>query len=283
MAAAPSTLDPRPGPPLPATPPPTPPPPRSGRSPLMRAFGVLAVMGALLVVGWGCFALVDLMALRTYHETASYPVVGALDLHLGDGDVILIPDAGDRIVVDRTIRRGLRPAAFGASEQSGTLVVDGGCGDRFGLYCSMSTTIHVPPDLVIRGRLGDGTFSARGITGGLQVTTGDGDVHLSQMTGPVRLSTGDGDVDATGLAATTANVSTGDGDVHLEFATSPRSIRLDTGDGDVQVCLPPGAPPYAMTTHRGDGSLDNEVPSDPSAPRTMVVSTGDGDVSLRLC
>ena len=96
----------------PPPPPPTPPEDREGaapgpRTPMMRAFAVLAVLFAVLAVAWTCFTAVDLLARRTYHTTDSYPVVGALDLQTGDANVTIVPDATDRIVVDRTVRRGL--------------------------------------------------------------------------------------------------------------------------------------------------------------------------------
>lgn len=263
-----------------------PPPPTSGppgRGPLARAFGYLAVGVALVGIVYTGVALLDLLAQRTYHSTASYPLTTTIDLQVGNTDVHVVGDGGDRIVVQRTIHRGFAHAHTDAAVQGDALVMDDGCNQLAVFRCSMSTTIHVPPHMDVEGHSGDGSISLRGLTGTFHLSTGDGDVNLDRLTGPLDLSTGDGDVDLRNVSAATARLSTGDGDVRVDLATPPSSLQLDTGDGDVDVCLPPGSPAYAVTTHTGDGDLDNQLPSDPRSSRQVVVTTGDGDVSLRLC
>ncbi len=276
MAAPTATLDPRPAPPT------NPPPPRP-RSGLMRAFGGLAVLFALATIGWGCFTLLDGLALRTYRSTTSLPIVHRVELEAGDADVTIVPDATDRIVIDRSVRRGLQHADTQVFERDGTLVVRSECHGPFGWTCSVAMTIHVPVDFDVVGHLGDGNLSVRGTHGLVQVSSGDGDIQLDGVAGPVQLHSGDGNVQIYGLVTPRVQVSSGDGDMDVELASSPGVIALHSGDGNVDVCLPRATPPYAVSTHLGNGSLDNQLPTDPGAARTLTVTTGDGDALLHLC
>jgi Putative adhesin len=276
MAAPISTLDPRPAPPT------GPPPPRP-RSAAMRVFGGLAIAFALVTVSWGCFSLIDSLAIRTYRSTTTLPIAHRIDLQAGDADVTIVPDASNQIVVDRTVRRGLQRADAQAFERDGALIIDGGCHGPFGWTCSVSITIHVPVDVDVVGSVGDGNMSDRGTHGLVQVTSSDGDIYLDHVEGAVRLQTADGNVQVYGLVAPDVQASSGDGDMDVELASSPDSITVHSGDGDVDVCLPRATPPYAVTTRQGDGSLDNQLPTDPGADRRLIVTTGDGDALLHFC
>jgi hypothetical protein len=276
MTAPTSTLDHRPDPPPPV------PAPRS-RSPIMRAFGVLAVLFALATVGWGCFSLIDALALRSYHSTTTLPIVHRVDLEAADADVTIVPDATAQIVIDRTARRGLQRADMQAFERNGTLIVRGGCGGPFGWTCSVSMTIHVPTDFDVVGHLGDGNLSDRGTHGLVQVSTGDGNIELDHVEGAVQLHSGDGEVQIYGLVAPSVQVTSGDGDMDVQLASSPDAIALHSGDGNVDVCLPQSTPPYAVTTRLGGGNLNNQLPTEPGAGHTLTVTSGNGDALLHLC
>jgi hypothetical protein len=264
-------------------PPPGGPKPPWRRGPLARVFGVLAVIVALATIGYGSLALLDQLAQRTYRSTASYPLTTKLVLQVGNADVHVVADAGDRIIVSRTIRRGFAHAHSASSVRGGDLVVDDGCDERSMFPCTMTTTIHVPRHIDTSGHVGEGSLSIEGVTGSLDLSSGDGDVSVDTVNGPLRLDSGDGDVDLRNVSAPTAAISTGDGDVRVDFTTAPESVLLTTGDGDVDVCLPPDTPAYAVSTHSGDGDVVNRIPSNPSSSRTLQLSSGDGDVSLRLC
>jgi hypothetical protein len=276
MTAPTSLVDERP-------PPPRPDPISPPRTALMRIFGVAAVLFALATVAWGCYSLIDELALRTYHSTATLPIVHRVELQAGDADVRIVPDATDHIVVDRTIQRGLRRADSRTYERDGVLIVQGGCHGPFGWRCSMSITIHVPTQFEVVGRLGDGNLTDLGTHGLVQVSSSDGDIDLDGVVGAVQLHSGDGQVQIYALTAPTVQVTSGDGDMDVELASSPGSVALHSGDGNVDVCLPRTTSPYAVTTHTGDGTLDNQIPTDPGADLTMAITTGDGDALLHLC
>jgi hypothetical protein len=249
----------------------------------MRVFGVLAILLALVTVGWFVVVLLDFATVRTYRTTSSYPVVSTLELRTGDADVHVVPDSPNRIVVDVDTRHGLQHQNFRAGIQGDALVLTGGCQQFFGFLCHTTVTVHGPAQLAINGDIRDGEVSANGIAGAVDLAAGDGDLSFSHTSGPMQIRNGDGDVDLFELSTDSLLLRMGDGDLEASLTNSPRSIRVQAGDGDLNVCLPRSAPPYAVTVHHGDGSLTKEIPSDPRVSRTLVVDAGDGDITLRLC
>jgi hypothetical protein len=249
----------------------------------MRVFGALAILLALVTVGWFVVVLLDFATVRTYRTTSSYPVVSTLELRTGDSDVHVVPDSPNRIVVDVDTRHGLQRQNFHAGVQGDTLVLTGGCQQFFGFLCHTTVTVHAPARLAINGDIRDGNVSTSGVRGAIDLAAGDGDLTFRDANGPVRIRNGDGDIDLSDLSTDALSVRMGDGDLEASLATSPGSIGVQAGDGDVNVCLPRSTPPYAVTVHHGDGSLTNQIPSDPRVSRTLVVDAGDGDITLRLC
>jgi Putative adhesin len=250
----------------------------------MRVFTVAAVVFSVVAIGWSCFTLVDLLALRTYHSSQAFPAVGTIDLQTGDAEVTVVPDAtGGQILVDRVVHRGLVRVNDGDHVQGGRLVVVDGCRRAFSWHCSMSITIHTPRQIDLVGSVGDGDLHDRGTSGEVDLSGGDGDITLSQVTGEVSLHVGDGDITTQGLRAPTVSISSGDGDVNLNLANSPQRVSIHSGDGDIDACLPADTASYAVTTDTGDGSVSNQIPTSPIAAKTMTIQSGDGDVTLHLC
>jgi hypothetical protein len=209
--------------------------------------------------------------------------VSALELDTGDANVDVVPGGSDRIVVDVETRRGLQQQDFHAAVRDDALVMTGGCQRYLGLLCHTTITVHAPPQIAIRGHVLDGDVTARGIEGPIDLDAGDGQMSFGGTTGPVRMHSGDGDVDLSDLATDSLVLRMGDGNLRASLVTSPTSINVQSGDGDIDLCLPPSAPPYAVTVHHGNGTLDNRLPTDPQASRTLVVDAGDGDITLRRC
>jgi len=234
-------------------------------NPVRLVFVILAVGLALVTIGWGCASVVAALGIRTYHSTTSFPITDDLVIRGGDGSITLIADATDEIVVDATVRHGLGGAHPVASEQTDGLVLDGGCTSVFNTFCSVTFTVHVPRHLNLRGSVGDGSLTARGLVGTVAFSVGDGRVDLQEM-----------DADSVDLSA-------GDGSIHVGLVSAPQSIHVVTGDGSGSVCLPSSTPSYAVILHKGDGSIHVDVPNDSRSSRTMALSTGDGSISARLC
>ncbi|MCW2546354.1 MAG: hypothetical protein JWN96_814, partial [Mycobacterium sp.] len=61
---------------------------------------------------------------------------------------------------------------------------------------------------------------------------------------------------------------------------APEHVKVSAGDGSVNLSVPSGSGPYAITKHQGDGHSDITVAEDPKASRTMVLDMGDGSLGV---
>jgi hypothetical protein len=250
---------------------------RPGRALFVGAGIVLAVV----TVGYGCLVLVNLLGRRTYRSTQRFPLTHVVQLQGGDDQLTIVPDAVDHVVVQQTVRRGIQHTrGVNRVDAAGVLHLGVRCPKWVPTFCDITTTVHVPADLDVRGSLGDGSVTASGLHGSFHVSTGDGSIHLDRQVGDVWLASGDGTVRLTELRARHVAVSTGDGSVSIDLAAPPDSVVLHSGDGTVSLAVPDDGTPYAVTTSTGDGSVHNDLANDPRASRRIDVHTGDGSVHL---
>lgn len=54
-----------------------------------------------------------------------------------------------------------------------------------------------------------------------------------------------------------------------------------TGDGSLNVQMPTGSGPYAISHRTGDGSTDIRLPESPAAALRMTLRTGAGSLTVR--
>jgi hypothetical protein len=210
--------------------------------------------------------LVNVLGIRTYRSTTSFPLTHTLVLRGGDSRVTLVADATDQIVVESTVRRGIIDPGAVASMQGDTLVLHGDCVARvLTSFCSVTLTVHVPRDLSLRGSIDDGTLTAAGLVG------------------PVALSIGDGRVDLRDMDADSVDLSALDGRVDVSLVRAPQSVRVRTADGSASICLPDESPGYSVTQHKADGAIHVGVADDPRSTRPMDLSTVDGSIRVDLC
>jgi hypothetical protein len=250
---------------------------RPGRTLFVGAGIVLAVV----TVGYGCLVLVNLLGRRTYRSTLRFPLTHVVQLQGGDDQLTIVPDAVDHVVVQQTVRRGIQHTrGVNRVDAAGVLHLGVRCPKLVPTFCDITTTVHVPADLDVRGSLGDGSVTASGLHGSFHVSTGDGSIHLDRQVGDVWLASGDGTVRLTELRARHVAVSTGDGSVSIDLAAPPDSVVLHSGDGTVSLAVPDDGTPYAVTTSTGDGHVSNDLANDPRASRRIDVHTGDGSVHL---
>jgi len=248
---------------------PAPPPAAGGPARRRGPLGWLLVVGSiaftLATLAYGVTAIVNVLALRTYHSTSSFPLTDTLVLRTGDARVTLVSDATDAVVVDATVRRGLVSSRPVATMRGDQLVLDGSCRAVFVSFCSVTLTVHVPRHVNLSGHIEDGSLTAEGLVGTLSLSVVDGHVDLADM------------------QADTVDLTTVDGRIDVTLRSSPQSVRIRTTDGRASVCLPTEAPPYSVTERKVDGAIRVDVPDDPRSTLPMDLSTVDGSISVAFC
>jgi hypothetical protein len=237
--------------------------PHRTRRGLRRALGVLAGAGGIVMVLFGAFSLVELLAADTTESRASYAGVRSIELDDGSGGVAVTSGpAGSRVQVVTRVRRSLRTPHTSAAVRDGVLHLRSSC-PWFGSV-SCSYRIRIPDGLPVR------------------IVSHAGDVDVTGVQADsVFLRSSAGDVHADGVRTRRMTASTSAGDVSVDLLSAPSELVATSSAGDVDVRLPDAVYDLQADTSAGDRHVDG-IREDPASPRHVTARTGAGDVSVEL-
>jgi Putative adhesin len=141
-------------------------------------------------------------------------------------------------------------------------------------------TVETPAHLDLDAKTSDGNFSARALTGNLQVRSGDGSVALDDVHGALRLTSSDGNVvirDATGTLEARGS------DGHMQVDGQFSAMQMHTSDGNLDLTLAPGSQLNAASRiESSDGHVVVHLPATLAADLNVTTSDGRLDCSLPL-
>jgi len=141
-------------------------------------------------------------------------------------------------------------------------------------------TVETPARLDLEAKTSDGNFSARELTGNLQVHSGDGSVTLEDVHGTLRLTSSDGNVV---IRRATGTLEARGSDGHMEIDGQFTAVQLHTSDGNLDLTLSPGSQLNAASRiESSDGHVNLHVPSTLAADLDVTTSDGRLDCSLPL-
>jgi hypothetical protein len=242
---------------------------------------LLAGLGAVAVVVWGCLSLVDVAARTTTRTTRTVPAAARVDLHLDAGSRITVvaEERGD-IRIHRTLRKGLRDVRASERREGDVLVLDSGCPIVLSTLCRVDYDLRVPFGTDVTGSTAGGHMRFVGLDA-IDVSSGGGSIDVVRATGPVEVHTGGGSIDGVGLRGDRLHARSGGGSIAVRFAVPPRSVDVKTGGGNVDVIVPEGAPPYRVDLRTGGGGTSIEIPTDPGAPRAIKARSGGGSIEVK--
>ena len=248
----------------------------------------LAVLALAALASSAC--TIDLDAAQyTAKEDKSFNVAGKAEVSLKTFDGSISVMAWDKSQVALTIERHAGSQAEAEAlkvkaEQEGNRIIveavkpEGHDGMHVGWHAgrSVSFVLHVPKQTDLTASSGDGSISANGLAGTVQLKSGDGSIKAADLVGDVTVHTGDGSVDADNVSGA-LDVSTGDGSVSISGA--PKALKARTGDGSVNVRVAGGVagPTEDWDISTGDGGVTVNLPSGFNAQ--LDAHTGDGSVS----
>jgi Putative adhesin len=204
-----------------------------------------------------------------------------MDVQVGSGDVTIERSTGTRTVVTTSGVHGLTYPTDDENVVGHRLVIRSSCGTTiFNDHCTRSYVVHVPSDVAVNARSGEGDVTVKG-TGRMVVAhSGQGDVTITGASGAVQASSGQGSVTITRSSATSVSVQSGQGDVAVDLMASPLRVTASSGQGDVTVELPKGPNSYQVHASSGQGSVVNNVNDDPASDRVVTATSGQGDVTV---
>jgi hypothetical protein len=141
-------------------------------------------------------------------------------------------------------------------------------------------TVETPAHLDLDAKTADGNFSARELTGNLQVRSGDGSVALDDVHGALRLTSSDGNVVIRGATGT---LEARGSDGHMQVDGQFSAVQMHTSDGNLDLTLAPGSQLNAASRiESSDGHVVVHVPSTLAADLNVTTSDGRLDCSLPL-
>ncbi len=174
-------------------------------------------------------------------------------------EVVVLTDAGhlelvggDTVRIDRVSRGWKGSLSLSTRVEDGVLFLTARCKRVFG--CNVNTRLTLPPDLSVTAEVGDGSITAVGLDGVLDLTVGTGFVSGEALRSPELL------------------VLVGSGHVSLALDEA-EDVHVLVASGDADVDLPAGA--YDLALDAGGGILDvSGVQDGGDAPLEVMAAAG---------
>jgi hypothetical protein len=234
---------------------------------------------ALVLVGVGALACINLMARQTVRTETTYPFTGSrVEVDAELGDVQIERGVPGEVAVTQRAAFGLRRPQGQAQVRGDTFVVtDQACPLQRLFRCDLRWTVVVPADVDVVVVAGRSDVRVAGVDGSVKVTS-TGDIDLVAVTGEIALVSHDGDIRAEELRSQRVVATTDAGAVQVSFRAAPRLVLARTGRGEVEVEVPDGTGPYRVKAVADDGLKNVLVPIDINSDRTVNVESGAGNV-----
>ncbi len=266
----------------------------------MRRF--LLIVGGfftLAVLGYGCYALVSLMAHERTRSEISFAQVDTVDVDLDAGGLELLAAEGARTYGVRIVDRGLRRPAFREWMEGTTLHIESDCPNFAGLHCGVRYQLAVPAGISVRGGSAGGSISITGVSGAIDVSSSGGGISATDTTGALTLDSSGGAIRVTDSAGPLALSCSGGGirlvggrsqqvvadasggGVRLEFIEAPTMVDARSSGGGVRVLLPPGDSIYAIDADSSGGDTRIDVRQDPASARKLHLRSSGGGVRVQ--
>jgi hypothetical protein len=172
------------------------------------------------------------------------------------------------------------PPTLTMSEDGDKTVIRGGCAQRWFSFCSVRITVTLPSSADLRVVGLNGTVTAEGLRGDVDVTTANGGLELSDLSGRLALRTTNGAIEVEDSSASEIFAGTTNGSVKIDLVNAPSSVEVTTTNGGIRVRVPVDESYYvdARTTNgrvRTDGLWITR-----SSDREIVATTVNGGITV---
>ena len=220
-----------------------------------------------------------------------------------NGAIDVVAGAGDQVAVEVT-KRASGPSDSNARDALSTIEVtltqDGNTvrvtarrtpGMPRG-NAAADVKVTLPAGASLQLNTGNGSLTARGVTGRAAMRTGNGDITVRDGQGSLRADTGNGSIH---LQATDASVwaKSGNGSIRFDGSLSEGDQTFDAGNGSIVIVLPADAS-FRVDATTGNGRATSDFPVQGQTSSRSVrgavganpvasiqASTGNGSISLQ--
>ena len=252
----------------------------SGTQTAWVAAGSVLTIGAF---GWGAFNIVDLLAheTRTVTDVVEAEGVSLIDIDNTNGRVIVTGTDTDKITIVARISDGLRATGNSSRVVDDRLEIRGTCPLVGSMWCSVDYRIEVPADIDLDINADDDRVEVVDMRGALTIDDDNGSIEIHGAVGPLKAATDNGSIHATGIRSETVSADSDNGSVEIVMLTPPQELQASTDNGSVTVVLPDTPDAYAVDADTDNGSVHNDVRTDPAGARTITLSSNNGNVTVR--
>jgi Putative adhesin len=241
------------------------------------ALRFLAIVISVLLVAFGAWTLVSLLARSHGHRSASYTGVTTVETDLSFDSLRVTASDSDKVTLDRSYSWSFgRPTVTERRIGDRLVVSSSDCGFTPGIGCTGSVRLVVPRNTMLHLHTSNSSLTLRDMTGDIDATTSNGAIDASGLTGALSLHTSNGHVEATGLRSSRVEAATSNGAVRLTFDAAPTAATANTSNGAVTVVVPRDGTAYSINASTSNGAKEIAVPSDPSSRRSIEAHTSNG-------
>jgi Putative adhesin len=236
---------------------------------------------AVIVIGWGAFSVVELIA----RQKTSAPIsvngsVRHIIVDLDAGGMTLHGGAATVVTGTRTVERSLRAPTFSETLTGDTLTVKSRCQSFVNGFCSVSYDLNVPAGVTVEATSSGGSLTASDIAGDLTLSSSAGSVSVTGATGRLMLSSSAGSVKVSETRSTEINARSSGGSVKVSLLAPPTNVDLSSSAGSATVELPRTSDAYDVDASSEAGSSTVDVDTATSSGRKIRVRSSAGSVKV---
>lgn len=203
---------------------------------LVLGVGLVLLVPLLLAGAYLTVAL--LQGTRHYDFSRTSAAATALNVHGDNTAVSLDRSPDEKIHVVATGSYTGKAPTVRLSDTASGITVTARCSSSLVQRCTLRLRVSMPAATPVSVQNDDGSITASGLTGSLQLHSTNGGLHVTGGVGALDLRTVNGSIDGTSLRSASTVVSTFNGDLRLTFSDVPSSVEADTTNGQVTVQLP---------------------------------------------
>ncbi len=238
----------------------------------------LTILVPLLVAG-GYVTVAVLQASQHYAYSKSTVAPASLNVQAANTAVTLSRSSDGQIHLTGSGSYTSKAPSIRLRSTAGGLTVASECESSLVRRCRLHLQLSVPTSTAVAVHDDNGSITAAGLTGSLQLHSTNGGVRVDDALGPLDLRSTNGSVQCTGLRSTSVAASTTNGQVRLTFIDAPLTVDASTTNGEVTVRLPAGES-YSVDADTVNGDRTVSVPVDVASTHRVRAHSVNGSVTV---
>jgi hypothetical protein len=220
---------------------------------------IIGLVPVLVLVITGAAVTVSLIRGKLPYDYSASFAPGPRGVKVvSDVSLQLLASADGQVHVTVDGKYAVAQPAVQVSTVGGVLDVTTSCPD---VHCEVELTVEVPGTSAVQAKADGTSMSAVGVASPLTVEADDGSVSLTR------------------IRSSRVSVDARHGSVDMLFDSAPAQVTATASDGSVTVQLP-RTTTYAIDALAAQGSIDVNIPTNPSSANRLYLRTSYGSITV---